>query len=113
MSAADRHEPGRARRPWYCSDRAIDEYRTTLTNEDQNLPMLKTLKIARSIIVNIGIIALAAYALSLGADPTWIGGLALATLAGYNGIEISDYFALLQAYQEVQQSTGDGENDDS
>jgi len=111
MSASKRLEPGRTRRPWYCSDRAIDEYRSTLTADDQDLPMLKTLKIARSIIVNVGIIALGAYSLSLGADPTWIGGLTIATLAGYNGIEISDYFALVRAYQEVQQS--DSGNDDS
>jgi len=106
MSARTQHPDRGDTRPWYCSNRAVDEYRTTLTTDGQDLPMLKTLKIARSIIVNLGIIALTGYALSLGADATVITGLALATLAGYNGIEISDYFALLQAYQEVQQDGG-------
>jgi hypothetical protein len=34
--------------------------------------------------------------------------LALAVLGGYNGLELSDYTALLQAYDEVQgESTDD------
>jgi len=110
MSASKRIEPGRVRRPWYCSDRAIDEYRSTLTDDSQPLPMLKTLKITRTIIVNLGIIALGIYSLRLGADPTLVGAVAIITLGGYNGIEISDYLALLQAYRETQADSG---NDDS
>lgn len=64
--------------------------------------MLKTLKIVRAIIVNVGIIAVSAYALHLGGDPTWIGGLFLLVISGYNGFEYADYTALMQAYQQVQ-----------
>jgi len=102
MSASKRIEPGRARRPWYCSDRAIDEYRSTLTADDQDLPMLKTLKIARSLLVNVGIIAIGGYGIAAGGDPTLIATLALTVLGGYNGLELSDYAALVQAYREVQ-----------
>jgi len=88
-------------RPWYCSDEIVEEYRTTLT-DGERLPMLKTLKILRAIIVNVGIIVVSAYALHLGGDPTWIGGLFLLVISGYNGVEYADYAALMQAYQEVQ-----------
>jgi len=64
--------------------------------------MLKTLKILRAIIVNVGIIVVSGYALHLGGDPTWIGALFLLVISGYNGIEYADYMALIQAYQEVQ-----------
>lgn len=64
--------------------------------------MLKALKIIRAIVVNLGIIGISAYSVSQGGDPTIIGVLALFTLGTYNGLELSDYAALLQAYQEVQ-----------
>ena len=89
-------------RPWYCSGRAVDEYRRTLENDEADLPMIKTLKIARSILVNLGIIAIGGYGIASGGDPTLIATLALAVLGGYNGLELSDYAALLQAYREVQ-----------
>ena len=97
-------------RPWYVSEKACDEYRTTLTKTDDrggDLEMLKSLKILRSIIVNVGIIAIALYSIRLGGSPNAIGFLALAVLGGYNGLEVSDYFALVQAYQEVQGDDGD------
>lgn len=95
-------------RPWYVSDRACDEYRQTLSDGDRggDLRMLKALKILRSILVNLGIIAIALFSIRAGASPNAIGFLALAVLGGYNGLEVSDYFALVQAYQEVQ---NDGE----
>jgi uncharacterized membrane protein len=68
--------------------------------------MYRSLKVLRGIIVNIGIIGLAIYALMQGAEPTVIGTLALLTLAGYNGLEMSDYAALMQAYQEIQSDNG-------
>jgi len=92
------HQP----RPWYINDRACDEYRTTLTDEGGRLPMLKTLKLIRSIIVNLGLIALALLAVSNGGQPTIIGVLGLLVLGAYNGLEFSDYLALVQAYDEVQ-----------
>jgi len=89
-------------RPWYCRDRVVDEYHTTLTEDGERLPMLKTIKIIRSIIVNLGIIGLGILAISRGGDPTLLGGLAVATLGLYNGLELGDYLALVQAYKEVQ-----------
>ena len=91
-------------RPWYCSARQVDEYRETLAADESDLSMIKTLKIARSLLVNIGIIAIGGYGIAAGGDPTLIATLALAVLGGYNGLELSDYAALVQAYKEVQNS---------
>lgn len=93
-----------AGRPWYCRDKAVDEYKTTLAEDGEALPMLKTLKIIRAIIVNVGIIAIGLYAIRLGGDPTVLGLAALGVLGAYNGLEMGDYMALLQAYKEVQQT---------
>jgi len=95
-------------RPWYCRDQAVDEYRSTLTDDDENLPMLKTLKILRAIVVNCGIFAIGGYAMYLGADPLLLGLGTLITFGLYNGLEISDYLALVQAYKEVQTDAGNG-----
>lgn len=95
-------------RPWYIQDRVCDEYRKTLSDGDR-LPMLKALKLIRSIIVNIGIIALSLQSVATGADPTIIGSIGLLVLAGYNGLEFSDYLALIRAYEEVQ---GDGSDNE-
>jgi len=88
-------------RPWYCRDEAVDEYRSTL-DDGERLPMLKTLKIIRAIIVNVGVISIGLYAISRGGDPTWLGLTTLLVLGGYNGLEIGDYLQLLQAYKEIQ-----------
>jgi hypothetical protein len=96
-------------RPWYVSDRACDDYVATLGKDGGDLQMLKTLKLLRSIIVNVGIIAIGIYSIAVGADPTIIGFAALAVLGGYNGLELHDYASLLQAYKEVQQEGGDDE----
>lgn len=68
--------------------------------------MFKMFKILRAIIVNLGIIGLAAYALYLGADPTVSLISSLAVLGAYNGLELGDYMALLQAYNELQSERG-------
>jgi len=90
-------------RPWYCADDVVDEYRDTLRNgEDDTLPMLKKLKLLRALVVNLGVVLISLYGIFRGGDPTVLGALGLLTLAAYNSIEYSDYMALLQAYQEVQ-----------
>ena len=89
-------------RPWYCLDSAVDEYRETIDDDGEPLPMLKTLKIVLAIIVNLAFIGVGGYAIYAGAHPTIIGGLALVGIGGYNGLEYSDYMALIQAYQEIQ-----------
>jgi hypothetical protein len=94
----------RPSRPWYVSDRACDDYRQTLSTDESaggDLQMLKALKIIRSIIVNVGIISLGLYSISTGGDATLIGLMALAVLGGYNGLEFSDYMALVRAYREL------------
>jgi hypothetical protein len=94
-------------RPWYCRDDLVDEYKGTLTEDGESLPMLRALKILRAIIVNLGVIAIGLYAISRGGDPTFLGGFGLAILGAYNGVELLDYAALLQAYREVQTDTED------
>ena len=96
-------------RPWYCSERVTDEYKSTL-RDGEKFPMLKTLKVIRAIIVNVGVIGIAGYAIGQGGDPTLLGGLALGVLGLYNGLELSDYAALLQAYKEVQIETRDDDD---
>jgi hypothetical protein len=100
------------RRPWYCRDAAVNEYKTAIHSEGEKFPMLKTLKILRAIIVNIGVLAVGGYGMYLGGDPTLLGFVTLAVVGAYNGLEIGDYLALLQAYQEVQAGITDDDSDD-
>ncbi|MCD2204424.1 hypothetical protein [Halobacterium sp. KA-6] len=98
-----------ASRPWYCRDDLVDEYRTTLTTGGEKLPMLKALKILRAIIVNLGLLALSGYAIQQGGHPTVLGFVSIMVIGAYNGLELGDYLALVQAYQEVQAlDPGDG-----
>jgi len=97
------------RRPWYLRDTVVDEYKTAIDSGGEKFPMLKKLKIIRAIVVNIGVLAVGAWAMYLGGDPTLLGVLTLAVVGAYNGLEIGDYLALLQAYQEVQTGTNDDE----
>jgi len=64
--------------------------------------MLKTLKLLRAIVVNAGIFVVSGYSLYLGADPTLIGLTAIVVVGAYNGLEISDYLALVEAVKQVQ-----------
>jgi hypothetical protein len=89
-------------RPWVCVDDAVDEYRETLEHGGERLEMLKKLKLLRAIIVNLGVVTIGLYGIFRGGDPTVLGALSLLTLVGYNGVEYSDYMALLQAYSEIQ-----------
>lgn len=97
-------------RCWYHRDDVVDEYKSTLTDDGEPLPMLKTLKIIRAIIVNVGIFGVGAYAMYLEADPTLLAISTLAVAGAYNGLEIGDYLALVQAYQEVQEESLDRED---
>jgi len=98
-------------RPWYCRDDVVDEYKTTLTEDSEQLPMIKTLKILRAIIVNVGIFGIGGYAMYRGGDPTLLAISTLAVAGAYNGLELGDYLALVQAYQEVQAETNDSGDD--
>ena len=89
-------------RPWYCRNDVVDEYKSTLREDDEKLPMLKKLKILRAIIVNVGIFGIGGYAMYRGGDPTLLAVTTLAVAGAYNGLELSDYLALVQAYNEIQ-----------
>lgn len=91
-------------REWYCIDELVDDYKT-VSRSGGDLQMLKGLKILRSIIVNIGIIAITIHSLVNQGDATIVGTAGVATLGLYNGIEIADYQALAQAIVEVSQET--------
>jgi len=93
-------------RPWYCVGAAVDEYKTILTANPDRLPMLKTFKILRALLVNVGILTFGAYAMYLGGEPTLIGLVTLLTFVGYNGLEASDYASLVRAVDELR-SGGD------
>lgn len=99
-------------RPWYCPDDLVDDYKT-VERSGGDLQMLKTLKVVRAIVVNVGITAIALYALSIdGVDPTLVGGLGVATLGLYNGIEVGDYTALARAIYELSQESQDSGRDE-
>lgn len=93
-------------RPWYAPRRLVADYRAVATTGG-DLKMLKTLKILRSIIVNLGIIGVAIYGLSVSGDATVIAAVSIITLGLYNGIEVADYAALVQAFDEVKHDNGD------
>ena len=87
--------------PWYVHRQLCQDYRQ-IANNGGDFEMLKALKIIRSILVNIGIIAVSIYSLQAGADPTTLGGLTVATLGLYNGVELADYAALAQAFSQAK-----------
>lgn len=91
----------RTPRPWYCHDRLTDDW-ATVARKGGDLRMLKALKLARSIIVNAGIIAITLYGLRLGGTPDYIVPLGVVVLGAYNGVELADYAALAQAFREVR-----------
>jgi len=93
-------------RPWYVSDAACDDYGQTL-RDGGDLRMLKALKVLRSIVVNIGVLVLSVYGLYLGGPPAIIVPLALLVVGAYNGLELTDYLALLRAYDEVKSGDSD------
>ena len=99
----------RPQRPWYCNDRLVEDHKASI-RDGGDLSMFKLLKLIRSIIVNIGIIALGIYALVLGADPTIVGGVAILVIGGYNGLELGDYAAALRAYNELQTEASTDDN---
>lgn len=95
-----RHTP----RPWYCLDALVDDYAEILAHGG-DFQMLKTLKLLRSIIVNLGITGVTLYALvATSADATLVSTVGLLTLGLYNGVEVADYAALAQAFAEAKQS---------
>lgn len=82
--------------------RQVQEYKQSLKTGTELFPMLKTLKLLRAIVVNLGIFAVSGYSLYLGADPTLIGLTSVLVAGAYNGLEISDYLALVEAVKQVQ-----------
>jgi len=94
-------------RPWYCRDDVVDEYKQTIRDDDERLPMIKLAKVLKATIVNLAVAGLALYAISRGGDPTALGILGLVTLAAYNGVELGEYLALIQAAREIQAEASD------
>jgi len=98
-------------RPWYCRDDVVDEYKQTIRDDHERLPMIKLAKVLKATIVNLAVAGLALYAISRGGDPTILGMLGLVTLAAYNGVELGEYLALIQAAREIQaEASNDGDN---
>jgi len=80
----------------------LADYRRVAQNGG-DFRMLKTLKIIRSLIVNLGIIGISFYALAYTpANATWVALLGITTLGLYNGVEVADYAALVQAFSEAK-----------
>jgi len=98
--------PNTCSRPWYCSDAQINGYKA-IDEAGADLEYMKTTAWVRSMIVNLGTISIALYALSIGGNATIIGGIALVSLAAYNGVEIADYTALTQALVERTRERSD------
>lgn len=96
-------------RRWFTPDALVDDYAAILRSGG-DFRMLKLLKIARSIIVNLGIIGITLYSLfATTADPTLVAILGIATLGLYNGVEVADYAALATAFAEVKSQQSDDE----
>lgn len=96
-------------RPWYCSNELVNDYKA-VGEAGGDLEMMKAAKWVRSMVVNLGLIAIALYALSVGGDVTVIATIGLISLAAYNGVEIADYQAVAQAIVELSnESDSDGD----
>lgn len=95
-------------RPWYCADQLVEEYKI-VGRKGGDLKMMKAAKWFRSMVVNVGIITIALYGLYIGGDTTIISGIALVSLAAYNGVEIADYQALAQAIVELSHENSNDE----
>lgn len=98
--------PNTYSRPWYCSDAQVADYKA-IDEAGGDLKHMKTTAWIRSMVVNIGTISIALYAIMTGGDATIIGSLALVSLAAYNGVEIADYQALTQALVERNSERSD------
>jgi hypothetical protein len=98
--------PNTHNRPWYCSDALVNDYKTQ-AESGRELKMMKAAKWVRSMVVNLGLIAISLYALRLGGDVTIIAGIGLISLAAYNGVEIADYAAVAQAITELSHDNND------
>lgn len=87
----------------------IDDYRI-IADSGGDLSMLRTLKLLRSLIVNVGIIGVTIYSLAAtSADATLVSTIGLLTLGLYNGVEVADYAALAQAFAEAKTDQNDTE----
>lgn len=97
-------------RPWYARDDVVDEYKQTIRDDDEStLSMIKAAKALKATVVNLAVVGLALYAISRGGDPTILGVVGLITLATYNGVELGEYLALLQAAQEIKAEQNNGD----
>jgi len=95
------------KRPWYVNNRLCDDY-VAVAQRGGDFRMLKGLKILRSMIVNLGIIAIALVSiLEADANATIVGSAAIVTIGLYGGVELADYAALAQAFAEVKSDDGD------
>jgi hypothetical protein len=96
-------------RPWYCSNALVNDYKA-VGAAGGDLEMMKAAKWFRSMVVNLGIIAISLYALRIGGNVTVIATISLISLGAYNGVEIVDYQAVVQAIVELSnESGGDGD----
>lgn len=86
--------------PWYVSNKDVERWKLRGKN-GANLKMSKIRAWLRAIVVNLGIISITLYGIQQGADPTIIGTIGLGSLGMYNGLELSDYAALLRAIGEL------------
>lgn len=59
----------------------------------------KRFKAAYNLLVSVGILAIAVVAIEEGAEPTTIGGLAIAGLLTVNGVSLAEWLAVKQELQ--------------
>jgi len=103
MTAQHTSSRPRTDRPWYCLDALVDDY-IAYSKDGGDFQMLKTLKIIRSVVVNLGVIAITLYGLWKG-YPQWFGTVGLVILGAYNGVDMAEWAALVQAIAEAKQQT--------
>ena len=78
-------------RPWYCRGGVVDEYKSSLPDGGEHVPMLKKLNILRATVVNSGTFAGLFHPLTLGGDPVILSVIAFGLLGEYNGLDPADY----------------------
>jgi len=90
----------RIKRPWYCPDQLVEEYRSEGENGG-DLEMLKIVRRIQALIVNGGNVAITLLYISAGATNPWVIVTAILTLGLLNGVMAADYKAIVRAIAEL------------
>ena len=91
---------------WYCPTELVDHNRELERIAHMDIRKLKAVK---ALVVSLSILAVAAYGIHSGGDPTTISWLALGGLTLVNGIELGELLAVWATATDDPDDTNDTE----